>query len=143
MRVLEEMLWILRMSLDGSLELWWVALVLIALVALALGSLVRHGTGPHPAVTVLLVSAPLWALLFAWMAVHFAADRSSATAVEDARTPATALGLLGTAALLQAIVCVAVSRNQRLVASAVAASATWFVFWVFFVAVMSISGVWL
>jgi len=134
---------VLRMSLDGSLALWWVSLVLVALFVLALGSLVRRRVAPHAAVTVLLISAPAWALLFAWMAVHFAADHHSATAVEDARVPTSALGLMGLAALVQMFVCVAVAKSQRLVASAVAASTTWFVFWVFFVAGMSVGGVWL
>lgn len=131
------------MSLDGPLALWWISAVLAALAIVALGGLARRKTSPRLPIAVLIFSVPVWAVLFAWIAVTFRADPRSLTAIEDTKTPLLILGILGVAALTQAIACVIAAKSARLAASAIAACAIWFVFWVYFVAGMSVSGVWL
>jgi hypothetical protein len=137
------MLSVLTMSFDGWLTLWWVTIPLALFFVGSVGHTIYRRIPLTRASAALCLFVPVSAVVFAAIAVLFAADQTSPTAVQDAVLPVRALGVLGTATAVAAAACVLLAKNQRIVAASVALFGGWLAYWVFFVAAMSVSGVWL
>jgi hypothetical protein len=140
---LTEMLGILEMSSDGVVAVWWVSIPLAIFFFLSMANLIRRRSKLQPVTIVLCVVLVASALLFSAMAVLIAANTSSPTAVEDAVMPGRVLGVLGLATIIAIGSCVYMSEDQRAAATSTALFGGWLVFWVYFVAAMSVSGSWL
>jgi hypothetical protein len=138
-----EMFGVILMSFDGVLALWWVTVPLVLFVLVSVANLAYRRVPLKQASVALLALVPAFALVFSAMAVLLEADPSSPTAVEDAIVPVRTLGGLGIVALLTAAACVHLAKSQRAVAASIALCGGWLVYWIFFVAAMSVSGTWL
>jgi hypothetical protein len=142
-RAILDMLRVPTMSFDGWLALWWVTIPLALFFIVSVGNIIyRRIPLTRPSVALCLL-VPVSAMVFAAMAVLFAADHTLPTAVEDTVLPVKVLGALGLVAIITATACVLFAKNQRIMAASVALFGGWLVYWVFFVAAMSVSGVWL
>jgi hypothetical protein len=62
---------------------------------------------------------------------------------EQTELPLNFLAAFAVATFLGYLVCVALARGQRLAATSLAFAGVWFAYWCYFVAAMSISGIWL
>jgi hypothetical protein len=142
-RTVVDMLGVIYMSFDGWLALWWVSIPLALFFLVSAAGLVRRRAPLARASVAICLLVPVCAIFFSGMAAFFAADHTSPTAVKDAVLPVRALGSLGVAAVIAAIACIFFARSQRLLATSIALFGGWAVFWIFFVASMSVSGVWL
>lgn len=140
---LTEMLGVLEMSSDAVIALWWVSMPLAVFFLLSMANLIRRRSKLQRVTIVLCVVLVTSAILFSAMAVLFAANPSSPTAVEDAVVAGRVLGILGLATIVAIGSCVYMSEDQRAAATSTALFGGWLVFWIYFVAAMSVSGSWL
>jgi len=138
-----DMLGVVRTSSDGWLALWWITVPLALFFVISVGSIIHRRIKLERPSLVLCLLVPISAIVFAAMAVLLAADHTSPTAVEDSLPPVKALGSLGIAAVIAAAACIFLAKGQRVVATSIALCGGWLVYWIFFVAAMSVSGVWL
>jgi hypothetical protein len=141
--ILTGMMGVMEMSLDGSTGLWWISIPLAIFFLLAIGDLIRRRVKLQRVTLVLCAVLVVAPVVFSAMAVLFAADHHSPTAVEDTVIPVRVLEALGLASLIAVGSCIYMSKKQRVAATSIALFGGWLVYWIYFVAAMSVSGIWL
>jgi len=130
-------------ALDGPVHFWYVTVPIVSMALVGLVWLLRFRVRLARATRLLLWLIPASWVLILVFGVVFNADPGSGAQPED--TVAPLRGLVATAgiALLACVSCVVFAQGQRLVAASFALLGLWIGCWFYFVAVMSVSGVWL
>src|SRR5437867_426248 len=131
------------MALDAPVHYWYVTTPIVVMALSGLVWLVRTRARFALATRLLLWLIPIFWLLILVMGAVFNADPAGGAKPEDTLAPVRGLVAVGGIGLLTCLSCVALARGQRLAAASFALLGLWIGCWFYFVAAMSVSGVWL
>ncbi len=139
----QHLSWLSLEAFDGVIWLWYVSALILLLFVSAIAWHVKTKLALSRSIKWLIPLMVAGCVGILLMATAWHWNIESGYHPEQTATPLSILDAFACISFLSCALCVAFSRGQRLVAAAIALPGLWYGFWCFFVATMSISGVWL